>query len=168
MTMLDHDPAEALSALTAKQTEVLDLLLQHKTTKQIARDLHIAPNTVDARIAAVREKWGTPNRNATARVYAHLLEACEKPPCGFLPLDGDFIPDQGFLRDLPGSPHFTVSDVQTFEHLMRLGERRTGLEALDARFGKFGRVGAIVLLAMLIAVTVVASLAIADSLGKFI
>jgi DNA-binding CsgD family transcriptional regulator len=165
--MLDRDPADVLSNLTVKQAEVLDLLLQHKTTKQIARELNIAPNTVDARIAAVRDKWGTPSRNATARVYAHLLETCEKPPCGFLPLDEDFIPDQVLLRDLPRSPHFSVSDVQTYEHLAWLGERRTGLEALDANFGKFGRVGAIVVLAMVLAVIVVASLAIADALEKF-
>ena len=87
MTVMDHDPAEVLSDLTEKQIEVLDLLLQHKTTKQIARELAIAPNTVDARIATVRDKWGTVDRKATARVYAHLLETCEKPTCGFSPLE---------------------------------------------------------------------------------
>ena len=79
MTVMDHDPADVLCDLTAKQAEVLDLLLQHKTTKQIARDLGIAPNTVDARIAAVREKWGTTDRKATARVYAHWPVKRERP-----------------------------------------------------------------------------------------
>lgn len=168
MSVLDRDPAEVLADLTTKQVEVLDLLLQHKTTKQIARDLNIAPNTVDNRILAVREKWGTCDRNATARVYTRLLEACEKPPCGILPLDHDLVPDHELMRDLPGSPIFSFSDVQTFGHLPTLRGKRSGLEALDARFGKFGRVAAILLLAMALAVTVVASLAMADALGKII
>jgi DNA-binding CsgD family transcriptional regulator len=168
MTLLDRNPAALLSDLTAKQTEVLDLLLQHKTTKQIARELNIAPNTVDSRIEKVREKWGTSDRKATARVYAHLRETCEKPPCGFSPLATDILRGHGFNPDLPGSSIFSVSDAHTFEHLAGLNGKRTGLEALDAKFGKLGRVGAIVVLAMFLAITLVASLAIATALGRFI
>ena len=36
-----------LDDLTPKQVEVLDLLVQHRTTKQIARHLHISPKTVE-------------------------------------------------------------------------------------------------------------------------
>ena len=153
MTVMDHDPADVLCDLTAKQAEVLDLLLQHKTTKQIARDLGIAPNTVDARIAAVREKWGTTDRKATARVYAHLLETCEKSPCGFSRLDRDLTPDHGLLRELPGSPLFTVADAQSFEHWPVKRERPGILEILDARFGKIGRVMAASALALGLAAT---------------
>jgi len=165
MTVMDRDPAEVLSDLTHKQVEVLDLLLQHKTTKQIARELAIAPNTVDARIAAVRQKWGTTDRNATARVYSHLLETCEKSPCGFSPLDTDVLNDQGFLRELPGSPLFTVADAQSFGHWPVEQGRRGVLETLDARFGQFGRVIAILGLTLALAATVVLSLSIAQSLS---
>jgi len=68
-----------LENLTPKQVEVLDLLLMHRTTKEIARELGIAPNTVDQRINAVRDKWGTLNRKDTARLYGQLLELCGKP-----------------------------------------------------------------------------------------
>lgn len=167
MSVMDHDPAEVLSDLTEKQVEVLDLLLQHKTTKQIARELAIAPNTVDARISAVRDKWGTVDRKATARVYAHLLETCEKPPCGFSPLETDVLHEHGFLRELPGSPVFAVADAQYWH-------RATGpggwgfLEALDTRFGKFGRLAAALALAFLLMVTVVLSLAVATGIEKLI
>lgn len=39
MFVTEIDPTKALEPLTAKQVEVLNLLLQHKTTKQIAREL---------------------------------------------------------------------------------------------------------------------------------
>jgi DNA-binding CsgD family transcriptional regulator len=168
MTVLERDPSDVLSDLTAKQSEVLDLLLQHKTTKQIARELHIAPNTVDARIAAVREKWGTTDRKATARVYGHLLETCEKSPCGFSPLASAPLSDQELFRDLPGSPVFTVADAQTYGPWPVRPERRTVLEALDVRFGKAGRIGAILVLAMILAVTLVATLAVAEVLGRLV
>jgi len=168
MTVMDHEPAEVLSDLTEKQIEVLDLLLQHKTTKQIARELAIAPNTVDARIAAVREKWGTVDRKATARVYSHLLETCEKHTCGFPQLENDVLQDHRFLRELPGSPLFAVADAQTFGHWPTWHGRPGVLEALDARFGKFGRLGAALVLAFLLMATVVLSLAVAAGIEKLI
>jgi DNA-binding CsgD family transcriptional regulator len=168
MTLLDRDPADVLSDLTAKQVEVLDLLLQHKTTKQIARELNIAPNTVDARIAAVRDKWGATDRKATARVYAHLLQTCEKPPSGFSPLATDLMHDQVVLRDLPGSALFTISDAQTYGH-WESGQGRPGvLEALDNRFGKVGRLGAALVLAFLLAVTALLSLSIAAGIERLV
>ena len=166
MTVIDRVPAEVLADLTQKQVEVLDLLLQHKTTKQIARELEIAPNTVDARIAAVREKWGTLDRKATARVYSHLLETCEKPTCGFSPLETDLHNDQVFLRELPGSPFFAVADAQSFGHWPAWQGPPGVLEALDARFGKFGRLGLALVLALALAATVVLSLAIAAGLEQ--
>lgn len=168
MFVTEIDPAEALELLTAKQVEVLDLLLQHKTTKQIARELSIAPNTVDARIAAVRDKWGTRDRKATARVYAQLLQTCEKSPCGFSPVANDLFDHHELFRDLPASPLFAVSDAQGFGHWPARSERRTVLETLDAHFGKIGRVVAVLGLAMILAVILVASLAIADVLGNLV
>nr|WP_166178730.1 helix-turn-helix transcriptional regulator [Altererythrobacter segetis] len=165
---MDRDPADVLCDLTAKQAQVLDLLLQHKTTKQIARELSIAPNTVDARIAAVRDKWGTTDRKATARVYAHLLETCEKSPCGFSPLDRDLTPDQGLLRELPGSPLFTVADAQSLGYWPVRTESSGILEALDTRFGKIGRVLAASGLALALAATVMLTLAIAEAMSKLI
>jgi len=167
MSVMDREPIEVLSGLTEKQVEVLDLLLQHKTTKQIARELGIAPNTVDARIAAVREKWGTIDRKATARVYSHLLETCEKPPCGFSPLETDVLHDHGFLRELPGSPVFAVADAQNW-HRAAGPDNRGFLEALDSRFGKVGRLAAALALAFMLMATVVLSLAVAAGIAKLV
>ncbi|MET0179445.1 MAG: LuxR C-terminal-related transcriptional regulator, partial [Novosphingobium sp.] len=45
---------EPLGQLTAKERAVLDLVLQHKPTKEIARELQLAPNTVDMRLRSAR------------------------------------------------------------------------------------------------------------------
>jgi DNA-binding CsgD family transcriptional regulator len=162
------NPEEALGNLTDKQVEVLDLLVHHHTTKQIARELDIAPNTVDQRLKAVRDKWGTRDRNETARLYALFLEACGKHPCGFQVIDQPDRIDQLHFRDLPRSSVFELADARALEHWYGADRSWSGLETFDARFGKLGRVGAIIGLAAVIAVTVVAALAMAQALGKYL
>lgn len=43
------DSRTGLQGLTRKQRQVLDLLIEHKTSKEIARRLSISPHTVDQR-----------------------------------------------------------------------------------------------------------------------
>jgi DNA-binding CsgD family transcriptional regulator len=68
-------------SITDRQKEVLNLVLQHRTSKEIARALNIAPNTVDQRINAVRDKLGARDRAETARIYAALEQLCGKTTC---------------------------------------------------------------------------------------
>lgn len=145
-----REPEDALASLTDKQVEVLDLLVQHNTTKQIARELGIAPNTVDQRIMGVRDKWGTADRKETARVYGELLNACGKSPCGFPLVDQTWSSAQEELRDLPTSSVFDLSDSQAFGD-WKQPKPRWDLEAFDERFGKKGRVVAVVGLAFVLA-----------------
>ncbi|GGB96887.1 hypothetical protein GCM10011494_14170 [Novosphingobium endophyticum] len=161
-----------LDSLTPKQVEVLDLLVMHRTTKEIAYQLDIAPNTVDQRISAVREKWGTTNRKDTARKYAELLEACGKTTCGISPVDDPGDEEEATDQDLPVDPVFVLSDAGLMaSHPDWLDERvsrPSGLEAFDAKFGRTGRLVAILVLAMIMAMTLASSLAIADALGRLI
>lgn len=64
--------AERWSRLTEKQRACLDLLLERKTSKQIARVLGIAKPTVDQRLAAARVILGAADRVDTALRYAAL------------------------------------------------------------------------------------------------
>lgn len=78
--MLDKDLIESpLLDLTAKQREVLDLLIQHKTSKEISRLLGISPHTVDQRIMLARAKLGVGSRNGVAQAYRRLIETYEQP-----------------------------------------------------------------------------------------
>lgn len=62
-----------LSGLTAKQRQVLDLLMDHKTSKEIARELRISPHTVDQRIQFAKDKLGARSRSDVAVIYRRLL-----------------------------------------------------------------------------------------------
>lgn len=64
--------------LTEKQRDCLDLLVQRKTSKQIARILDISKPTVDQRITAARTILGTADRDETALLYAHLKAAYDR------------------------------------------------------------------------------------------
>ncbi|WP_443486828.1 LuxR C-terminal-related transcriptional regulator [Novosphingobium aerophilum] len=173
-----HDVADASEAtgllenLTAKQVEVLDLLAMHRTTKEIARELRIAPNTVDQRIAAVRDKWGTVNRKDTARLYARLVELCGKSTYDFSRIDAGGGEGDDDEQDLPIDPVFVLSDARPMaRHPDRFDTRMpepVGLEAFDAKFGRVGRVAAVFVLALMMAVTLAATLAIAQALGKLL
>jgi len=168
----DLDPHQAIAGLTVKQSEVMDLLLLHNTTKQIARHLGISPSTVDQRIMAVRDKWGTIDRNETARLYGHFLEMCGKSPCGFSqvePLPPAQPEDYG---DLPRSPEFEIADVSLLgrlnTHWYEPDRSRWALEAFDARFGKKGRVALIIALAFALAATLLLSLSIASAIDHLL
>lgn len=66
------DDAARWARLTEKHRACLDLLLDHRTSKQIARILGIAKPTVDQRIAAARVILGASNRGDAALRYARL------------------------------------------------------------------------------------------------
>lgn len=59
-------------ALTPKQREVLDLLIEHKTSKEIARNLEISPHTVDQRINFAKRKLQLATRGELANAYRDL------------------------------------------------------------------------------------------------
>lgn len=66
-------------ALTPKQRQVLDLLIQHKTSKEISRLLGISPHTVDQRIMLARAKLGVATRGEVAQAYRRLLDNARNP-----------------------------------------------------------------------------------------
>lgn len=68
-----------LVELTAKQREVLDLLIEHKTSKEISRLLGISPHTVDQRIMLARAKLGVATRGEVAQAYRRLIATYEQP-----------------------------------------------------------------------------------------
>ena len=72
-----YDPFQGL---TAKQCQVLDLLIEHKTSKQISRMLGISPHTVDQRIMLARAKLNVATRSEVAQVYRRLLSEQHQSP----------------------------------------------------------------------------------------
>lgn len=60
-TGVDRNITARLTALTIREKEVLDLVVEGKTTKEIARILEISPRTVDIHRAHVMEKTRADN-----------------------------------------------------------------------------------------------------------
>lgn len=89
--------AERWARLTDKQRACLDLLIERKTSKQIARELDIAKVTVDQRIKSARDILGASNRDEAAIIYSRLKPIYDRmiyDPVGLaraslaLPIDG--------------------------------------------------------------------------------
>ncbi len=156
--------AVTLSMLSDKQREVLDLVLEHKSSKEIARTLQISPYTVDQRVAAARQKLGVSTRGELARIYSRLLGVSERTAYDFSYVETDDFPPQELSRDQGTDPVFMLSDAGSIPidlpwHLQP--DQPSGLEAFDKRFGIFGRVLIIPALAVLLALLALAMTAIA-------
>ena len=159
-----------LDTLTAKQREALELLLQHKTSKEIAQILGISPHTVDQRIDGAKEKLGAATRGDLAVIYRRLRSISgrmtyedshiELPPLS---------PDPGFGNG--AVVERVASDPVGIEGSRNAGEQadyRVVPEMFDGRYGTITRVGAIVLLAVLILLLVLGGLALFAQSSQFL
>ncbi len=85
----EPEDAERWGRLTAKQRACLDLLVERKTSKQIARLLGIAKPTVDQRILTARSVLGAADRDEAALQYLRLRATYDRviydPACVPLP-----------------------------------------------------------------------------------
>lgn len=168
-----EEAAELLGQLTSKQVEVLDLLTGHLTSKQIARQLNIHPNTIDQRIVKVRERWGTLDRKDTVRRYVELQALCGKTTYGSEAVDGtpievEHVEDPVLDSDMTVTAAPSVHMFDRDQDSPTSAERPFGLQALDVKVGKLGRLGLVLILAMCVAVTFAAMLAISDALGRLL
>jgi DNA-binding CsgD family transcriptional regulator len=172
--MLSESSSESrkrIDRLSAKEREVLDQILQHKSLKVIAHDLGITLSAVDQRLKAARTKLGAADRNQAARIYSGLLVTCRESTCGFeavaAPLDAHVLQ----APEPPSGSTFTLQDSATIIVPPTWSELRHGAavsEALDEKFGRLWRVAAIPAFAIMIAVLALALMAMAQSLGQLL
>lgn len=159
------------AALTDKQRAVVDLLIEHQSSKEIARLLGISPHTVDQRIKSARARLGANSRAELARLYGRRRSMYEESVYRFPEVAEPLVIAQESGRDQPVEPVFTLSDVSQFQMAapwQGTPVRLSGLEALDNRFGIYGRIGAIVGLATTIALLLLAMMAVAETLSRLI
>jgi hypothetical protein len=140
---------------------VLDLLIQHKTSKEIARELGISPHTVDQRIQFAREKLGVQTRSEAAVAYRRLLETCGQATYEDSGVaDAAPVADDPFQAGVPArGPSPRTSMTTGLDHSV-------GRELFEGRHGTLFRLGAIVAIAALLVLLVLAALATFSQLSQ--
>ncbi len=157
-----------LASITPRQRAVMDLVIEHRTSKEIARELGIAPNTVDQRINAVRNRLGARDRAETARLYSNLLLICGETTCGFPVIAFDAEPPLSRSQEDGLSPVFTLNDASVLHAGSWSGLEQVG--DLRARIpdNKLVRLGIIVGIAAGTAIVVAAVLAMMNALNTLV
>lgn len=77
------DLAARVGRLTAGQRECLDLVDDHATSKEIARQLGISRHTVDARLRAAIQTLGVGSRREAAIIYRAAMQAATYQPFAY-------------------------------------------------------------------------------------
>lgn len=91
MDQLERE-AKSVAKLTAKQRECLHLVVQRKSSKEIARILNISKPAVDQRLDSARRKLNVMTRDEAAIIYARAAGDYDRiiyDPT-YLPSDVDF------------------------------------------------------------------------------
>lgn len=108
---------EVLPLLTDKQHEVLTLVAENRTSKEIAWELGISESAVNQRIEGVRNRTGSPPRAELARAYRQYQKLPD-PACNPLPDKNPQVTsiepvDDEWGQDEPGD-RLRLSDGVTF------------------------------------------------------
>jgi DNA-binding CsgD family transcriptional regulator len=165
----EHSEVEfMLAGLTAKQREVLDLLIEHKTSKEIARQLGISPHTVDQRIQFAKEKLGAASRSEVAQLYRRLIEIC-----GQLTYQESRIVSSAAIADNePGTQAGPLTALRRRERTYPAQPRQAETdyavvpELFEGRYGTLIRLGAIIAIAVFLVFLVLGGLAIFSELSE--
>lgn len=153
---------ESLDALTDKQRQALDLLVRHKTSKEISRDLGISPHTVDQRIEAAKRKLGVKTRGDLANVYQKLLVLSGQPTHEESHVDAPVM-----FRDQPAADQSEQYPILEAPERDDSTEPEPGVtflligpELFTGQFGIFLRVAAVLSIALLLATFALVGLSI--------
>lgn len=90
----ESDQIERFRRLTQKQRACLDLVVERKTSKEIARILGISMHAVDLRLTNARLTLGAANRAQSAIIYERLRKTYGEMTCHFplVPDEADEMP----------------------------------------------------------------------------
>jgi len=177
------DSIDVLSLLTDKQRAVLDLLIEHKTSKEISRLLGISHHTVDQRIMLARAKLGVATRAEVAQAYRRLVanmpaaaSIYERSVYDFSDVAQPLVTHQEPIREdrtdwierLPGrweaQPravlHGDAASAEPYYHVLP--------EMFDGPYGTYVRLGTIAVFAMFLILIVMGGLAMFAQLSQII
>src|SRR6478735_6887454 len=159
--------AQRFGGLTDKQRKVLDLLIEHKTSKEIARSLGISPHTVDQRIQFAKDKLGAATRGELALAYRRLRETCEQ-----MTYENSGIVEVDAMTEKTGGPQGSLpvpSLRQRFRSRPSDGPEadfRVGPELFEGRYGTMVRLGSIFAIALFVVLVALGGVAMFSQLSQ--
>ena len=162
----DDEPGDArFAGLTPKQRQVLDLLIEHKTSKEIARLLGISPHTVDQRIFFAKDKLGANSRNEAAVAYRQLVYGRTTYQ------DSDMVRPHSGAEAVIGSPSGLALALshgwpRSDGSLPHEADYRVVPELFEGRYGTLMRLSAIIAIAVFMVILVLGGLAIFSELSR--
>lgn len=172
-----------LASLTDKQRAVLDLLIEHRTSKEISRILGISHHTVDQRIMLARAKLGVATRGEVAQAYRRLVASSgdiaaiyERTVYDFSdvapPVDDMHVPlreegvdwnqSQPDRKEALAKVAFQIGEAlsEPYHHVLP--------EMFDGPYGTYIRLGTIAIFAMFLILIVMGGLAMFAQLSQII
>lgn len=167
-----------LDDLTEKQRAVLDLLLQHKTSKEISRQLGISPHTVDQRILLARAKLNVATRADVANEYRRLLSLYGQPiypsphlapPAFDADIRGTEYVGDGGADSSASQPEWPVlSDMPNRDQALEKAYHHVLPEMFDGPYGTLLRLGYIAVIAMILIMVVLGGLSMFAQLSSLV
>jgi DNA-binding CsgD family transcriptional regulator len=124
----DVDLAARVARLSAGQRECLDLVDDHATSKEIARQLGISRHTVDARLRGAIQTLGVTSRREAAIIFRAAMQAQAYQPLAYQPprIVSEAARIETSMQDLPCGEidDATGADIPALPHAATIGERR--------------------------------------------
>jgi len=178
--MSESDIRAQFTSLTDKQRDVLDLLIAHKTSKEIARELGISPHTVDQRIQFAKSKLGADSRGEVALAYRRLLDSLAREQDEALagmakdrgePSDPLTYEETRIAADRPPADTDRANDAAIPAAPARQDragaeDYRVAPDLFEGRHGTVMRLGAIVIFAVLLVFVALGSIMMFDQLSR--
>jgi DNA-binding CsgD family transcriptional regulator len=169
-----------LSGLTAKQREVLSLIADNRTSKEIAGYLGVTESAVNQRLETIRTRLGGVPRAELARLYRQLsqMEFDEVTTCNSLTVDNIQLTDV----PLTGNDEFGKQRVEAFRGdgwrteaemaagppLKTASEAKLVPDMLEGKNGSLNRIAVIVGIATGLLVIFLACLGVAQALSALV
>lgn len=144
------EQTKALDSLTEKQREVLSLVAEGMTSKEIARKIGISESAVNQRIEVIRQRLGGLPRTQIARLYRRMSTVVFTVPASN-PVTGKSIQLLGDGIEAQASePEGSEVSTMALQPTSQVGSHPSGLRttylasALDGPSGRWLRFGIVV------------------------
>ena len=165
---MSEEDAARWARLTAKQRACLDLLLERKTSKEIARVVGVSKPTVDQRLTTARAVLGVDTRDQAAMEYARLKQIYDRVT--YDPVHIPVAPQIVSSDFADGDASSVVALSDTAEACGSIAEPAEGISGPLGRHDHKGSARAVLMAAIVLFLLVVAhaSLGISETLTRLV